>query len=457
MNKFDILWEGEYVSVVSPKEHPYESLHEINGIMVIPIVKNRIGIRKELVPPYLLKDETGKDFYYTVISGGVEEGESPEETTTRELQEEAGIKFKSPKITEIFREMPVCKSTDMRMTFFIYEDDEYTLEEPEGDGTEYEDIAETIWITLDQFKEVINKDNIDFLLFSAYYFLKLYLKKEEISMESNLTIKHLGGLLYQIGDNKVPIDSTTLREILANILNLDDLKSTKWIDDLESTGSKELIVKTGERGVIVDLYEVEYTVTDPLQSTQELARNLDEKEDFVTQYLFPGSATEEVIIGLRQDILKEQQNQPLTSQTSFRIDNQKEMSVEEKNYILRTGMMPPYVLEESFGITSNNWMRFKFKKEGKVVDSLIGGDTLRYLVAVQVDTDIEHFSMSYKNLVLAGMNPLDFVSIIEATQKRSRIPERADEDTTINELISSGDLTIKNVFAIIKNRIKQNE
>lgn len=449
MNKFDILWEGEYVSVVSPVAHPYETLHEINGIMVIPIVKNKIGIRKELVPPYLLKDETGKEFYYTVISGGVKEGESPEDATTRELKEEAGIEFKDPEITEVFREMPVCKSSDMRMTFFIYADDEYKLETPEGDGTEYEDIAETIWITLDQFKEVINKDNIDFLLYSAYYFLTVYLKKQEKTMESNLTIKHLGNFLYQIDDNTVPINSNTLRGVLSNISSLEDSEITKWIDDLESKGTKELMIKTGERGVIVDLYEVDYTFTDPMKETQELARQLDEKKDFVTQYLFPGSTTEEVLIGLRQDLLPDQKEPPLEVASSFfKIANQKEMSVEEKNYILRTGMMPPYVLEESFGITSNNWMRFKFKKEGKVVDSLIGGDVLRYLVAVQADTDIEHFFMDYKNLVLAGMNPLDFVSIIEATQKRSRIPERADEDITIDKLISLGDFEVRNVFAI---------
>ncbi len=446
MNKFDILWEGKYVSVVSPKDHPYENLHEINGIMVIPIVKDKIGIRKELVPPYLLKDETGKDFYYTVLSGGVEEGETPEEAADREIKEEAGIDFKSPKITEVFREMPVCKSTDMRMTFFIYADDEYNYEKPKGDGTELEEIAETIWVTLEEFKEIINQDNIDFLLYSAYYFLTVYLKKQEKTMESNLTIKHLGNFLYQIDDNTVPIDSNTLRSVLSNILSLEDSKITKWIDDLESKGTKEIMIKTGEIGVIVDLYEVDYTFTDPMKATQELARQLDEKKDFVTQYLFPGSTTEEVLIGLRQDLLQEEKEPPLEVASSFfKISNQKDISSEEKKYILKTGMMPSNLLKDTFGLTSDNWVRFKFKKEGKIVDSLIGKDTFRYLISVQEDSDIERFSMNYEDLVKKEINPLDFVSIIN--EAHSIMPDSVIEDTTLDKL-TLGDFEVRNVLAI---------
>ncbi len=440
MNKFDILWEGEYVSVVSPKDHPYESLHEINGIMVIPIVRDKIGIRKELVPPYLLKDETGKDFYYTVLSGGVEEGETPDEAADREIKEEAGIEFKSPKITEVFREMPVCKSSDMRMTFFIYADDEYEYEKPEGDGTELEEIAETIWVTLEEFKEIINQDNIDFLLYSAYYFLTVYLKKQEKMMESNLTIKHLGDFLYQVGDNTVPIDSSTLRGVLANILNLEDSEITKWVDDLESKGAKELIVKTGEQGVIVDLYEVEYATTDPMKATQDLAKQLNEKEDFITQYLFPGSVTEEVLIGLRQDIFPKEK-EALTSETSFKIVNQRKISAEDKNYILKTGRMPSNLLKETFGLIPETWVRLKFKKEGNIVDSLIGADTFRYLISIQAGSDIERFSMDYKDLVKKGINPLDFVSIINEAQ--SIMPDSAVEDVSLDSLTFGDFETIK--------------
>ena len=453
MDKFDILWKGEYVSVVSPKEHPYESLHEINGIMVIPIAGNKIGIRKELCPPYLIKDETGKQFYYTVVSGGVEEGETPEEATVRELEEEAGITFESPKVIEVFREMPVCKSTDMRMTFFIYEDDKYEVKEPEGDGTEYEDIAETIWITLEQFKKVIEQDNIDFLLYSAYYFLTLYLKKEDKQMESSLKITHLGNSLYQIGDNDVPVTVDTLVQLVTSSLYQDDeLAAQEWVAQLDKEGTKELPMKTADKGVIVDLYEVDYTSPDPMKDTQELARHLNEKEDFVTQYLFPGSETDEVLIGLRRDILHEQQKPQLVTETSFRVSNQKVLSADEENHIKQTGMLPPYLLEESFKLKPNSWLRLKFKKEGKVVDSIIGGDTFRYLISVQQNEDIENFDISYKNLVLAGVNPLDFVGIIKRADER--MPDSAYEDTTIDELIASKDLDIRNVFAI---RTKINE
>lgn len=39
----------------------------------------------------------GKD-YYTLLGGGIEQGESPEETTIREVKEESGIVIDSPRL-----------------------------------------------------------------------------------------------------------------------------------------------------------------------------------------------------------------------------------------------------------------------------------------------------------------------------------------------------------------------
>jgi len=66
--------------------------------------------------------------------------------------------------------------------------------------------------------------------------------------------------------------------------------------------------------------------------------------------------------------------------------------------------------------------------------------------------DIENFDISYESLVTAGINPLDLLSIVK--NANDIMPDSAYEDTTIDDLIASKDLDIKNVFAA---RTKVNE
>jgi len=94
----DILWHGKYITVVSPKIAPYEIILEDDGVFVIPIIGEKIGIRKEYCPPYLLKNHDVNELFYTVITGDIDDGETDGEAAVRELKEEAGITILSYKI-----------------------------------------------------------------------------------------------------------------------------------------------------------------------------------------------------------------------------------------------------------------------------------------------------------------------------------------------------------------------
>lgn len=115
-------------------------------------------------------------------------------------------------------------------------------------------------------------------------------------------VSYIGNWLYQIDNDTTPIDEESLKHILLES-GLDEVQAGTWLEEARMGEVKELDV-TARKGVIVDLYEVDYpTPSSPQKETQELARNLDEEHDFITQYLFPGATTEEVIVGLRSDIL----------------------------------------------------------------------------------------------------------------------------------------------------------
>lgn len=352
-----------------------------------------------------------------------------------------------------------------------------------------------------------------------------------------MTIKKTGNL-YQIDDNEIPIDSTTLRETLTSLLQTDDVKVSKIMDDIDEKEETSLEVQ-GNKGVVVDLYEVDYQVSDPMKETQNLAKSLDEKRDFVTQYLFPDSTTEDVLVGLRQDILKGQdqsqptrgpreqkptrlswQEQPEPVNTfyknllvdifnefdsamreevceaisqriygtpynttlpdntedfsemqakvgidyilecdsiqdeditiakakiryrirskkegSFKLAFVKELPEEEKQFILSTQKISSDLLSNFLNLRSDNWIRLKAKSNKSNIEALIGADTFRYLVALQKERDVEHYSIDYTSLVKLGVNPLDLLDVVEACQLES--PDKVDEDTTLDQLINA--------------------
>jgi len=266
----------------------------------------------------------------------------------------------------------------------------------------------------------------------------------------NITIKKIGNL-YQIDDNETPIESSTLRTTLASLNQLSDAEVSKIMDSIDEKGELSL-TSEANTGVIVDLYEVDYpTPPDPEKSTQDLASHLDEKKDFVTQYLFPDSYTEDVIVGLRQDLM-ENHKMPTPSnegrskvgKLNFKIAWATQPSEEQLDYIRRTGRMPQGLLEGWFGMNLSNWIRFTPPQEfGSTGDVCVAADVFRYILAVQVGDDVEDYEIDYETLVDNDINPLDLLAVLE--EVISNGPDNVRENTTLDELIEDGGEEVKRI------------
>ncbi len=176
MLKFNTLWKGKYLSVVSPIQDSYEAIHENDCIGVVPLIKinNNLYacIRKEYNPAYSIKDKTGKKLYYTIITGTVKNKESYEKCMIRELKEEAGIIAKKYNILYERKKIPINKASDVRMTYYIIHIQEFEKEIPKGDGTKNEKLSKSFFININKLSKLITKNNCDFLLLSSYYILK---------------------------------------------------------------------------------------------------------------------------------------------------------------------------------------------------------------------------------------------------------------------------------------------
>ena len=188
MEKFKELWKGEWISVVSPEKHPYEAVHEDDLIMVLPILKIKrkkdvshyVAIRKEHCPPYMIKDTTDNELYYTIISGKLDiKGESKEKAMIREMEEETGIKITDYEILEQKENMPVFKTSDVRTDLYFILIKEFERVEAEGDGTYNEEQSEVKFIKVNELDKILEKENIDFLLYGAINILKNIFREKD--------------------------------------------------------------------------------------------------------------------------------------------------------------------------------------------------------------------------------------------------------------------------------------
>lgn len=169
--EYHTLWQGDYISVVSPKDTQYECVLDSNCVLAVPIKDGLIGIRSEVVPSYEILDESMNTHFYTVVAGMVEYGESYEDALYRELKEETGVTILEGELFE-FSTIPLFKVLANRFKLFVVDIKEYTEEEHMGDGGEIEAESTTEWVTMSELKSIITTGgNYDMTLLLAYYIL----------------------------------------------------------------------------------------------------------------------------------------------------------------------------------------------------------------------------------------------------------------------------------------------
>jgi len=141
-------------------------------------------------------------------------------------------------------------------------------------------------------------------------------------------ISKIGQDIYSVNDSEIPLNQTSVINLGINL----GVKDTeKLMDDLDKKGSIE--IKTAERGTVVNVYEVEYpTPKNPDEETQEMAQHLDEYEDFITQNLFPGVESEDVVITTEESL---EANKPQVKGGPGRLFTEKELRELNKRPVLK--------------------------------------------------------------------------------------------------------------------------
>jgi len=164
-NDFDegkekVLFDGDYLKVVDFEGS--KILKEKDTVICIPylIEENKIILRHEYVPSYKMAD--GQDYHMTVISGGIEAGETPEKALYRELEEEAGITVRPGYQPEVLKPLFIFKTSSNKYYPYLLSLSSTDFQEvmAKGDGSHLEKKSKSVKVDVKFLKSINSSDLI---------------------------------------------------------------------------------------------------------------------------------------------------------------------------------------------------------------------------------------------------------------------------------------------------------
>lgn len=157
-DKEEDLFKNDHISVID--HDGWTMVKEKDGIVCIPylIESNQIIIRQEYIPPYKYVD--GQEFHLSLVGGGIEQGETPEEALLREIQEEAGLVLRDNFKIEFMKPLFISKlsTSKCHMCILTLTENDYHEIAIKGDGTKFEDMAKVAKIDIKYLASLNSSD-----------------------------------------------------------------------------------------------------------------------------------------------------------------------------------------------------------------------------------------------------------------------------------------------------------
>lgn len=167
-DKDDILFSNKYMKVINYED--WTIIKESDFVVCIPylIDSNQIILRHEYIPTFKYVD--GQDFHVTVLSGGIEQGETPDRAILRELEEEAGLVVSPEYKIEFMKPLFISKENASKYYPCIIQltEREYHEVIAKGDGSEAEKKSQSVKIDIKYLNSINSSD-----LITDYMILKL--------------------------------------------------------------------------------------------------------------------------------------------------------------------------------------------------------------------------------------------------------------------------------------------
>ena len=169
------LFNGKFLDVINYKDT--EILDVKDKVAILPYFRDEATflMRLEYTPAYQYKNRDKSNLkritnYLTIITGTIEEGETPEKTIRRELYEEGGIVLNNLYPFEVEGPYFMQKYSTGQVWVCLLElpVNSYRQIKPPTDGSEHEKLSKCIRVSVGDINQIVNND-----LVSKYLITKL--------------------------------------------------------------------------------------------------------------------------------------------------------------------------------------------------------------------------------------------------------------------------------------------
>ncbi len=173
--KDDIKYEDGNLKIVNYED--WSIIKERDVVVCIPylIESNQMVLRHEYIPTF--KYVTGQEYHATLIGGGIETGETPQQSLIRELEEEAGIVLREDfQIEEELKPLFMTKGQTNRYYPFILPLNERDYHEviAKTDGSKEEAKSKSVKVDIKYINSVNSSDLItDYMLIKLKEYLNI--------------------------------------------------------------------------------------------------------------------------------------------------------------------------------------------------------------------------------------------------------------------------------------------